>query len=116
MSKITGFTMFFMVVLASSQVPLYQLPYCMDVVLNFDWCAGYLEGNWDNVVPPCCRGLYTLNSIAQGEGPRRICQCIEDMANHQLGIPYIPCRIDDLYVKCQIHLSFPISQSMNCSA
>lgn len=108
MNKLIGFMMFFMLPSEAN----FQQDYCMDVVANFDWRTGYLEGNRDDVAPECCPGQEKLNNIAKFEGPRRICECIKDMANHQLGIPYIPSRIADLYVKC---LSFPISQSMDCS-
>ncbi|KAM7492226.1 hypothetical protein LguiA_035147 [Lonicera macranthoides] len=60
----------------TSCIPAIKIDYRMDVVANFDWCTGnrddvcapYLEGNWDEVVPRCCRGLETLNSIAVVEG------------------------------------------------
>ncbi|KAJ1376988.1 Plant lipid transfer protein/Par allergen, partial [Sesbania bispinosa] len=43
-----------------------------------------------------------------------ICQCIENLAKG-VGIQFDVSRIEALPDKCQTPISFPISNSMNCS-
>ncbi|KAK2988498.1 hypothetical protein RJ640_014511 [Escallonia rubra] len=106
----------FVVLLVSARAHDYR-PECMDVVDNFSWCAAYLEGVYDDPSPHCCDGLQVLNAIAKGQkgGARRICGCIEDMATETVHPPFMPSRINLLYLDCDIHLGFPISERMDCS-
>ncbi|CAK9154831.1 unnamed protein product [Ilex paraguariensis] len=91
-------------------------PECMDVVDNFAWCTGFIENVYDYPSPRCCDSLKNLNAIAKHEkgGARRICGCIEDMAK-EVHPSYNETRIKDLYSMCHVHLSFPISERMDCS-
>ncbi|CAH9126847.1 unnamed protein product [Cuscuta epithymum] len=84
---------------------------CEDVRCRFPSCLDYLSGAEDSPSLTCCTNLEALNCIAREEGPRRICQCIEDLRPSLL-----ESRIRGIYKECGIHLSFPISQHMDCSS
>lgn len=94
------------------------IPYgCQDVYNNFDACEAYIVGGYDDPLPQCCDGLVYLNNIAKNEyrGAFRICQCIEKIAARGGHPPYSEKRIENLYYRCNIHLSFPISERMDCN-
>ncbi|KAL3509323.1 hypothetical protein ACH5RR_028724 [Cinchona calisaya] len=95
-----------------------SIPYeCQDVLNNFDVCEAYIVGGYDEPLPQCCDGLVYLNKIAKNEykGAFRICQCIEKIAARGGHPPYSEKRIEYLYYSCNIHLSFPISERMDCN-
>ncbi|KAL3530149.1 hypothetical protein ACH5RR_009471 [Cinchona calisaya] len=96
--------------------PIY-IPGCQDVFDYFDACEGFIVGVDNNPPSECCSGLLNLNHIAQNEckGARRICQCIECIAASRVHPPYSPSRIEDLFCRCNMHNSFPISEHMDCS-
>ncbi|KAK4714378.1 hypothetical protein R3W88_020285 [Solanum pinnatisectum] len=47
------------------------------------------------------------------DGVRRYCSCIVDFSNSHDHLPYLQERIEQLYVFCDVHLSFPISERFN---
>ncbi|EOX99473.1 Bifunctional inhibitor/lipid-transfer protein/seed storage 2S albumin superfamily protein, putative [Theobroma cacao] len=78
-------------------------------------CINYVGGFSPKPAKDCCSGLEELNKMTkEKEGPENICQCIEDMA-YVTNVPFIASRVQSLPEDCHIHLSFPISISMNCS-
>ncbi|RAL45309.1 unnamed protein product [Cuscuta campestris] len=83
---------------------------CEDVRCRFPACVGFLSGEAEWPPARCCSNLEELNAVARAEGPRRICACIED-----LSASFVDSRIREIYKRCDIHLSFPISQHMDCS-
>ncbi|KAF8043325.1 hypothetical protein BT93_A1613 [Corymbia citriodora subsp. variegata] len=93
-----------------------EFTFCVDVYQQFADCMEFLEGLAPEPPRACCDNLPTLNDLAKQNqvGPELLCRCIEDIA-HVLDTPYVTSRIDDLLGKCQVHLSFPISNAMNCS-
>lgn len=93
-----------------------EFAFCVDVYQQFADCMDFLRGVAPKPPTACCNNLLTLNDLAKQNqfGPERFCQCIEDIA-YVTDTPYIPSRIDNLRRKCQVHLSFPISNAMNCS-
>lgn len=91
---------------------------CKDVFDNFKQCAGFIEGRSANPTLTCCHNVANLNSIVKREkgGLMRICKCVEYFATYKTHHhPFIPSRIQDLPLKCNTHLSFPISEHMDCS-
>lgn len=90
--------------------------FCYHVSCNFLSCTKFLTGNSSEATPQCCHAIDTLNREAKRlkGAPRRICRCIEYMA-YLLKIAFVSTRIEDIPNKCSTHLSFPISNTMNCS-
>lgn len=90
---------------------------CKDVYDNFSLCVDFIEGQGTDPTPICCQKVAKLNAISQQEkgGAMRICRCIEYFATYRTNRPFVASRIQDLPLKCNTHLSFPISERMNCS-
>lgn len=111
------FLVIFLAIFSRSTTMGWFAPGCRDVFCNFDYCEAYIVGAYDDVSSYCCDGLKNLNYMAKHEqgGPRRICECIERNALTGGHPPYSQQRINNLYHYCNIHLSFPISERMDCS-
>ncbi|KAI5652484.1 hypothetical protein M9H77_29671 [Catharanthus roseus] len=111
-----SFVFLLLAVMISRSVMGSEFIDCNDVYFNFFYCQEYIEGDYYYVPSDCCVGLKYLNSLAQLEktAPRLICQCIETNAgaNHP---PFSYQRIQALHAVCHVHLSFPISERMDCS-
>ncbi|KAJ4838877.1 hypothetical protein Tsubulata_050043 [Turnera subulata] len=89
-------------------------PVCEVVYEDFPTCLEFLIGWMDEPPKMCCNYVKKLNWIAKhGMGPSQICWCIEYMVRGNQP-RMIPSRIDDLQIKCATHLSFPISEYMDC--
>ncbi|CAN0896790.1 Non-specific lipid-transfer protein A [Linum grandiflorum] len=90
--------------------------YCSSVFREFVQCVPYIAGM--SISPTaCCEAINALNYKAHKDedGPKLICQCIEDMA-YVMNIRFIESRISSLNKEtCHVSKSFPISNSMNCS-
>ncbi|KAG5242204.1 non-specific lipid-transfer protein [Salix suchowensis] len=74
---------------------------CQVIFDNFPYCMDFLIGSNDWPSRQCCQRVYDFNALAKhGMGPRAICEV--DL-------------ISDLPVRCSTHLSFPISEYMDCN-
>ncbi|PRQ49944.1 putative plant lipid transfer protein/Par allergen [Rosa chinensis] len=102
--------------LCSSLGKAQTTEYCTNVFEEFSSCLGFLGELSPEPTAACCDSLTSLNSLAQQEdsGPRMICECIES-SSYWTRIPFSASRIQELPTSCQLHLSFPISNSMDCS-
>ncbi|XP_002517877.2 protein ARABIDOPSIS THALIANA ANTHER 7 [Ricinus communis] len=91
---------------------------CSKVFTDFLPCIRYVSGNSHHRSPTlkCCQGVRKLNEKAKREskGSRKICQCLEDIA-YSMNIPFVHSQVAALPSKCNVKLSFPISNSMDCS-
>ncbi|KAL3364065.1 hypothetical protein AABB24_013020 [Solanum stoloniferum] len=92
-------------------------PICEDVDACFASCEDFVDGITEYATWECCSNLMILNNNVKydEDGVRRYCSCIEDFSNNHYHSPYLQSRIERLYSICNIHLSFPISERMNCS-
>ncbi|KAK9222090.1 hypothetical protein WN944_010522 [Citrus x changshan-huyou] len=91
--------------------------FCDNVFNNFIHCVRYVSDlSINEPASGCCSGIINLKQVAnQNEaGPAQICQCIEDLAR-VMHIPFDASRIQSLRIHCHTHLSFPISNAMDCS-
>ncbi|KAK3446080.1 hypothetical protein EUGRSUZ_A01837 [Eucalyptus grandis] len=93
-----------------------EFTFCVDVYQHFANCIGFLEGLAPEPPRACCNNLLTLNDLAKQNqfGPELLCRCIEDIG-YVMDAPFVPSRIENLRGECQVHLSLPISNAMNCS-
>ncbi|KAK7335488.1 hypothetical protein VNO80_27362 [Phaseolus coccineus] len=90
---------------------------CRPIFEYFPYCMEFLVGDPNFNMPSkrCCQHVVKLNTLAlHGIGPRTICWCIEVMVKGMTP-PLVPSKIQDLPLMCNITLSFPISDSMDCS-
>ncbi|KAL5797526.1 hypothetical protein ACOSQ2_002346 [Xanthoceras sorbifolium] len=89
---------------------------CQLVFDSFPYCFDFLMGDYFKPSTKCCTHLKKLNTIAEHRkgNAQRFCFCIEAMTKGTQP-PMIPSRIQDLPIRCNTHLSFPISDSMDCS-
>jgi len=90
---------------------------CTPIFEYFPNCLEFLVGDPKFTMPSrrCCQHVVELNTLAlYGIGPRTICWCIEVMVKGMTP-PLVPSKIQDLPHMCNITLSFPISDSMDCS-
>jgi len=90
---------------------------CDPIFEYFPNCLEFLVGDPKISMPSakCCEHMMLLNTLANyGVGPKAICWCIEIMVKG-MQPPLVPSRIQDLPRMCYITLSFPISDSMDCS-
>ncbi|KAJ7981498.1 Non-specific lipid-transfer protein [Quillaja saponaria] len=116
--RFLGFlTLLFLLIWRSNQTASQDPLYCIFVANNLLTCLQFLTGVSSEPPMECCASIMILNTRAKdsAEDPQHICQCIEDMSYEMNNIPFIAPRIQDLPTMCQVHLSFPISNSMNCS-
>ena len=99
----------------SHQSKLAQYPVCEPVFEYFPDCLAFLVGFYYKPTKICCRHLDKLNILAKhGLGPRTICFCIQ--ASGKGTQPrLLASRINSLPIMCHTHLSFPISDSMDCN-
>ena len=100
------------------QSKLAQYPLCEPVFEYFPDCLAFLVGFYCKPTKICCRHVDKLNILAKhGLGPRTICFCIQ--ASGKGTQPrLLPSRINSLPIMCHTahtHLSFPISDSMDCN-
>ncbi|KAF3629349.1 putative 26S proteasome non-ATPase regulatory subunit 2 1A-like [Capsicum annuum] len=95
----------------------YEDEVCYEVADCFAYCEDYVDGIAPNPASDCCGALLSLNGRVKyvKHGVRRYCQCIENFSNSHYHPPYLQSRIKDLYRICNFHLSFPISERMDCS-
>ncbi|MCD7466860.1 hypothetical protein HAX54_003903 [Datura stramonium] len=92
-------------------------PICDEVHAGFAYCEVYVDGIASNPTRECCDNLLALNVRVKYEhsGVRRYCCCIESFCSSHLHPPYLQSRILNMTEICGIHLSFPISERMDCS-
>eukprot|EP00258_Populus_trichocarpa_P045145 XP_024461164.1 non-specific lipid-transfer protein 13 [Populus trichocarpa] len=89
---------------------------CQVIFDNFPYCMDFLIGSNDWPSSQCCQRVYDFNALAEhGMGPRAICECIEIIIR-TIPMKLRADRISDLPVRCNTHLSFPISEYMDCSS
>ena len=96
----------------------FPISACDRIFQYFPYCLEFLVG--DPLFPQpskrCCEHLDKLNILAKHRtGPKTICYCIQVMVKGMTP-QIIPSKVDDLPVMCNTHLSFPISDSMDCSS
>ncbi|KAK0588709.1 hypothetical protein LWI29_004465 [Acer saccharum] len=91
---------------SSCQLVFDSIPYCFD----------YLMGDYFKPSNKCCNHVKKLNMITKHRkgNAQRFCFCIEIMTKGTQP-PMIASRIQQLPIRCNTHLSFPISDSMDCS-
>ncbi|KAL2331706.1 hypothetical protein Fmac_019287 [Flemingia macrophylla] len=90
---------------------------CELVFEYFPYCLEFLVGDPYFPFPStrCCEHVAKLNKLAHSNtGPRTICWCIEVMVRGMTPA-LVPSKIQELPVMCNTTLSFPISDSMDCS-
>ncbi|XP_065631932.1 non-specific lipid-transfer protein 13-like [Quercus suber] len=99
----------------SHQSNLAQYPVCEHVFEYFPDCLAFLVGFYYVPTKICCRHVEKLNKLAKhGLGPRTICFCIQaSVKGTQPRL--LASRINSLPIMCHTHLSFPISDSMDCN-
>ncbi|KAI4333967.1 hypothetical protein L6164_018712 [Bauhinia variegata] len=88
---------------------------CDRIFEYFPYCLEFLVEDYYKPSRKCCNHIEKLNKLANHRtGPKFICWCIQLMIK---GVTpaLIPSKVDDLPKMCNPHLSFPISDSMNCS-
>ncbi|KAJ6289506.1 hypothetical protein OIU76_025345 [Salix suchowensis] len=89
---------------------------CQVIFDNFPYCMDFLIGSNDWPSRQCCQRVYDFNALAKhGMGPRAICECIE-IITVTIPMKLRVDRISDLPVRCSTHLSFPISEYMDCNS
>ncbi|KAJ6908715.1 non-specific lipid-transfer protein 13-like [Populus alba x Populus x berolinensis] len=76
---------------------------CLVIFDNFPYCMDFLIGSNDFPSSQCCQ-----------MGSRAICECIE-IITRTIPVKLRADRISDLPVRCNTHLSFPISEYMDCN-
>ncbi|CAK7322741.1 unnamed protein product [Dovyalis caffra] len=103
-----------LVLLVSGLDIAYSDSKCELVFEYFPYCLDFLTGYYFKPSKKCCVHIYKLNRLAKrGLGAQLICSCIEYMVRGTE--PRIRAdRISELPAKCQTHLSFPISEWMDC--
>uniref|UniRef100_A0A2C9UTT6 Bifunctional inhibitor/plant lipid transfer protein/seed storage helical domain-containing protein n=1 Tax=Manihot esculenta TaxID=3983 RepID=A0A2C9UTT6_MANES len=105
------------VLLCGSATAAGEYNYCSKVFGDFLPCISYV-GGLSNQDPTgkCCQGIRKLNGRAKqnGEAPKKICQCIEDMT-YVMNLAFVSSQVASLQDKCNLNLSFPISNAMDCS-
>ena len=81
----------------------------------FPYCVDFLTGLYYKLSKKCCQHIEKLNILAEHRTGRRwICWCIQDMVKG-LQPPVLASCIQALPIMCHTHLSFPISDSMDCT-
>ncbi|KAL6286458.1 hypothetical protein ACE6H2_010848 [Prunus campanulata] len=117
MAQLFAYVSIFLLVCGSANAQQAS-QFCAYAWHEFSNCLRFLTGRLYPHYPSlkCCEAVRTLNLVAQGDelAPRNICQCIEDMVS-VYRITFVASLIQDLPIKCNAHLSFPISNSMDCT-
>ncbi|KAB2623777.1 non-specific lipid-transfer protein 13 [Pyrus ussuriensis x Pyrus communis] len=90
--------------------------FCVSVWYELGNCLNFLTGFYADPTLECCNSVRTLNTMAKSDEaePQSICECIEGVAD-AYRIRFVASLIQDLPIKCNAHLSFPISNSMDCT-
>ncbi|KAF3629345.1 putative early nodulin-like protein 2-like, partial [Capsicum annuum] len=90
---------------------------CEYVNAHFEPCEKFVAGFTSCPTYKCCNNLIILNDSVKKEndGVRKYCSCIVNFSNSHDHPPYLQDRIEQLHTLCDVHLSFPISERMNCS-
>ncbi|KAM3301857.1 non-specific lipid-transfer protein 13 [Capsicum chacoense] len=90
---------------------------CEYVAYCFAYCEDYVDGTVEKLTRECCNMLVALNKSVKyhADGPRRYCYCIEEFSNSHYHPHYRQSRIVNMTRICGVHLSFPISERMDCS-
>ncbi|XP_050204934.1 protein ARABIDOPSIS THALIANA ANTHER 7-like [Mercurialis annua] len=108
----------FLAIFFSGSTMADQNKQCTKLFGNFMPCMRFLSSKnlGESPTLECCQGIRKLNEIAQKsrKGPKKICQCLEDMA-YSLNIRFVYSQVAALPKNCNVHLNFPISNSMDCS-
>lgn len=115
--SINGFTILLFVLVSGfdmAHMTTYN-PSCERVDYYFSYCMDFLVEFYYKPSRKCCEHVEKLNMLARHrKGPQFICQCIQDSVKGMQ--PHlVASRVQDLPLKCQTHLSFPISDSMDCT-
>ena len=93
----------------------HQFSVCERVYEYFPYCLDFLVGFTSKPIKRCCTHIEKLNILAEHRtGPQAICYCIQYSVKGTQP-PFIPSRIQSLPIMRHTHLSFPISDSMDCS-
>ncbi|KAM2035430.1 hypothetical protein EV2_039423 [Malus domestica] len=81
---------------------------CATVFHEFSFCKSFAPGLSSEPLKQCCDSVKTLNTIARHDegGPQMICECIGNLSYWS--------NVSFDTTKCQLHLSFLISNSMDC--
>lgn len=92
---------------------------CERIFEYFTNCLGFLVGDSNCsrgiALRRCCQHVNKLNTLAHHRtGPRTICWCIQVMVKGMTPA-LVPSKIQGLPLVCNTTLSFPISDSMDCS-
>ncbi|KAL6190964.1 hypothetical protein ACLB2K_037358 [Fragaria x ananassa] len=105
-----------MPLLCSTSVKAQTEDYCSVVFEEFGPCLSFVGGLSPYPMEDCCESITNLNHLAKQEqsGPQKICECIENFS-YWTETRFIASRIMELPTSCMLHLSFPISDSMDCS-
>ncbi|KAF9679230.1 hypothetical protein SADUNF_Sadunf07G0118300 [Salix dunnii] len=114
MARIVGFLIFAISAQAMAKFDV-DPDQCQVIFDNFPYCMDFLIGSNDWPSRQCCQRVYDFNALAKhGMGPRAICECIE-IITVTIPMKLRVDRISDLPVRCNTHLSFPISEYMDCN-
>ena len=90
-------------------------PGCDRVYQYFPYCLDFLVGFYYKPSKKCCQHIEKINILAKHRlGPRYVCWCIQDTVKG-LQPPVIASNIQALPSKCHTNLSFPISESIDCT-
>jgi hypothetical protein len=93
----------------------HQFSVCERVYEYFPYCLDFLVGFTSKPIKRCCTHIEKLNILAEHRtSPQAICYCIQYSVKGTQP-PLIPSCIQSLPIMCHTHLSFPISDSMDCS-
>ena len=106
-------TVFVVMIIGRSEMSPSPETSCDYVYENFLTCIRYLVGIESNPSKECCESMAQLNSIAKQDS-KTVCQCVENLA-HDLAVRFLNPQVDSLPLMCNTYLSFPISNSMDCS-
>ncbi|KAJ6734129.1 NON-SPECIFIC LIPID-TRANSFER PROTEIN 13 [Salix purpurea] len=107
---------FLLLLLVSGLDLAYSESQCELVFEYFPYCLEFLTGNYYKPSRRCCGHIYKLNRLAnRGLGAQLICWCIEYMVRGTEP-RMMADRISELPTECQTHLSFPISEWMDCNS
>ncbi|KAL6223239.1 hypothetical protein ACLB2K_006627 [Fragaria x ananassa] len=114
MDRVFACAMIFALIHGSVEVQASS--FCAQAWNEFSNCMRFITGSLSQPSAQCCHSVRRLNKMAKNgdSGPRNVCQCIEDMSR-TYDIPFVASITQDLPVLCSAHLSFPISNRMNCT-
>ncbi|KAM7275550.1 hypothetical protein ACFE04_017416 [Oxalis oulophora] len=104
-----------LLVISKPIIAEYHSP-CEVIYAYFPFCLPFLVGSYYKPSKKCCDHIAKLNVLANRskKKPQLFCSCIEAITQGTTP-PMLAYRINELPLKCKTHLSFPISDSMDCS-